>query len=719
MDVSPILDGLNDAQREAVTAPAEPVLVIAGAGSGKTRVLVHRAAWLIQVEHVSPQSLLAVTFTNKAAAEMRARIEQLLQMPARHLWIGTFHGLAHRLLRRHWQEAGLPQNFQIIDSADQDRLIKRLLKESTAADSEWSPREVKAFINSNKDEGLRPDHMDDGGDANRRRLIAFYDDYQQACDRGGLIDFAEILLRAHELWRNNAELLTHYQRRFRHVMVDEFQDTNAIQYAWLSLLTGGGAIPFAVGDDDQSIYRWRGAKVEHIGKFARDFPGTKIVKLEQNYRSTGNILKAANAIIENNGGRMGKNLWTDVGDGAPIKLYAAFNERDEADFIVNRLRDWVNQGNRRDEAAVLYRSNAQSRVLEEMLLNARMPYRVYGGLRFFERAEVKDVLAYLRLISNRNDDAAFERVVNVPARGIGARSVEAIRSYARANACSLWRAAGAVAADQMTARSANAITAFLNLIEGMASDSDALELHEIVDHIIHNSGLTSHYRKEGEEKAATRIENIEELVSAARGFSPETDEDMSLVDAFLAHAALEAGEGQADAWEDCVQLMTLHSAKGLEFPLVFLCGMEDGLFPHQRSITDPAGLEEERRLCYVGCTRAMSELYLSYAEQRRLHGMDNYGVPSRFINEIPKDLLEDIRPRAHVSRPVATRPSAGRNRSIEQPAVQLGRPVRHAKFGDGVILNCEGQGAHTRVQVNFEHAGTKWLVLNYANLELM
>ena len=722
-DTHPILQSLNDAQREAVSAPAQPVLVIAGAGSGKTRVLVHRAAWLIEVERVPPQSLLAVTFTNKAAAEMRSRIEQLLRMPAQHLWIGTFHGLAHRLLRRHWQEAGLPQNFQIIDSGDQDRLIKRLLKESTAADAEWSPREVKSFINNNKDEGLRPQHLDHGGDPNRKRLIAFYEDYQEACDRAGLIDFAEILLRAHELWRNNPTLLAHYQRRFQHVLVDEFQDTNAIQYGWLRLLTDGGAIPFAVGDDDQSIYRWRGARVEHIGKFSIDFPDTQIVKLEQNYRSTGNILNAANAIIENNGGRMGKNLWTDGIDGELIKLYAAFNERDEADFVVNRLKDWIAQGQRRDEAAILYRSNAQSRVLEEMLLNARIPYRVYGGLRFFERAEIKDVLAYMRLISSRDDDAAFERIVNVPARGIGARSIQTIRQYARANACTLWRAAGAVAAEQMAARAANAIKNFLSLIEQMTLDCEGLELHEIVDHVIHHSGLLDHYRKEGEEKAQTRIENVEELVSAARGFTPEPDaetENMSEVDAFLAHAALEAGEGQADAWEDCVQLMTLHSAKGLEFPLVFLCGLEDGLFPHQRSINDPSGLEEERRLCYVGCTRAMSALYLTYAEQRRLHGMDNYGVPSRFISEIPKSLLEEIRPRAHLSRPVAQRPSPRHaSAAIEAPAVQLGSLVRHGRFGEGVIVGCHGQGAHTQVTVNFETAGTKTLVLNYANLEFM
>ena len=722
MDITGLLEGLNDAQREAVTAPQEPVLVVAGAGSGKTRVLVHRAAWLMQVEQVPPQSLVAVTFTNKAASEMRARIEHLIQMPARHLWIGTFHGLAHRLLRRHWQDAGLPQNFQILDSGDQDRLVKRLLKESSAADSEWSPREVRGFINASKDEGLRPEHMDPGGDPNRKRLIEFYADYQSACERSGVIDFAEILLRAHELWRDNAELLGHYQRRFRHVLVDEFQDTNAIQYAWIRMLTAGGSVPFAVGDDDQSIYRWRGARIEHIAGFSRDYPGTRVIKLEQNYRSTGNILNAANAIIEHNGGRLGKNLWTEGSDGSPIRLYAAFNERDEADFVVNRLKDWIAQGNRRDEAAILYRSNAQSRVLEEMLLNARIPYRVYGGLRFFERAEIKDVLAFLRLVSNRDDDAAFERVVNLPTRGIGARSVEAMRQSARANATSLWRAAGAVASDPLAGRSAKAITGFLNLVESIAAACADLDLHEQVDHVIHATRLADHYRKEGEEKATTRIENMEELVSAARGFMPDASadtEEMTPLDAFLSHAALEAGEGQADAWEDCVQLMTLHSAKGLEFPLVFLCGMEDGLFPHQRSVTDPAGLEEERRLCYVGCTRAMQELYLTYAEQRRLHGMDNFGVPSRFIREIPEHLLEEVRPRARIQRPAATVARPRQTSAVEAPAVQLGRPVRHAKFGDGVILNCEGQGAHTRVWVNFESSGTKCLMLNYANLELM
>jgi DNA helicase-2/ATP-dependent DNA helicase PcrA len=721
MDVTPILESLNDAQRQAVTAPSEPLLVIAGAGSGKTRVLVHRAAWLIDVKGISPQSLLAVTFTNKAAAEMRRRIESLLQMPVNHLWIGTFHGLAHRLLRRHWQDAELPQNFQIIDSDDQLRIIKRLLKNLELDDDRWVPRQVQYFINAQKDEGLRPQHLDDEGDINRRQSIALYQSYQEVCDRGGLVDFAELLLRAHELWRDHPDILQHYQKRFRHVLVDEFQDTNAIQYAWLRLLAGKEGIPFVVGDDDQSIYRWRGARVEHIHQFQKDFPKTSVIKLEQNYRSTATILNAANAVIANNESRMGKNLWTEGVEGDAIRLYSAYNERDEADFVVGRLRDWSDQGNLRADAAVLYRSNAQSRVLEESLINAGLPYRVYGGLRFFERAEIKDALAYLRLISNRNDDSSFERIVNRPTRGIGARTVEAMRAYARANSCSMWRAAGAIASGNLGGRAATSVVVFLNLIEHMARDTANLELQEQVDHVIQGSGLIEFFQKEKGERGETRVENLEELVSAARGFNADTADEMTPLDAFLSHAALEAGEGQADAWEDCVQLMTMHSAKGLEFPLVFLCGMEDGLFPHQRSVADPNGLEEERRLCYVGITRAKQALYVTYAEQRRLHGMDSFSQPSRFIAEIPEELIEEIRPRVQVSRPMSPR-SRGHSASIAPGAglgVKLGQRVRHGKFGDGVILNCEGQGAHARVEVNFETAGTKWLVLSYANLDYM
>ena len=720
MDVTPILDSLNDAQRQAVTAAAEPTLVIAGAGSGKTRVLVHRAAWLIDVEGISPQALLAVTFTNKAAAEMRGRIESLLNIPVQHLWIGTFHGLAHRLLRRHWREAGLPQNFQIIDSDDQLRLIKRLLKNLEIDDSQWVPREIQYFINGQKDEGLRPKHLDDDGDPARRQMIALYQAYEEVCARGGLVDFAELLLRAHELWRDNTELLAHYQRRFSHLLVDEFQDTNAIQYAWLRLLAGKTGIPFVVGDDDQSIYRWRGARVEHIHRFQKNFPGTTVVKLEQNYRSTATILHAANAVIENNSSRLGKKLWTAGADGEAIRIYAAYNERDESDFILGRLRDWIEQGNLRADAAVLYRSNAQSRVLEEGLINAGIPYRVYGGLRFFERAEIKDALAYLRLISNLDDDSAFERVVNKPTRGIGARTADIMRSYALANSCSMWRAAGAIASDELNSRAANAVHAFLNLIASLARNTDALDLPDKIDHIIHASGLIDFFKKDKGEKGETRVENLLELVSAGRSFEPDPVEEMSPLDEFLSHAALEAGEGQADAWDDCVQLMTMHSAKGLEFPLVFMSGMEDGLFPHQRSISDPNGLEEERRLCYVGITRAMQTLYVTYAEQRRLHGMDNFSQPSRFIAEIPDEYVEEIRPRVQVSRPVRT-PSRGRTpvRPGAELGIRLGQRVRHQKFGDGVILNCEGQGAHARVEVNFETAGTKWLVLSYANLDLM
>ena len=578
MDVTPILESLNDAQRQAVTAPAEPQLVIAGAGSGKTRVLVHRAAWLIEVDGISPQSLLAVTFTNKAAAEMRGRIEALLHMPVNHLWIGTFHGLAHRLLRRHWQDAGLPQNFQIIDADDQLRIIKRLVKNLEFDNDRWVPREIQYFINAQKDEGLRPQHLDDEGDLNRRQFISFYKSYEEVCARGGLVDFAELLLRAHELWRDHPEILQHYQKRFRHLLVDEFQDTNAIQYAWLRLLAGKDGIPFVVGDDDQSIYRWRGARVEHIQQFQNDFPGTSVVKLEQNYRSTATILKAANAVIANNGSRIGKNLWTDGVAGEAIRIYSAYNERDEADFVVGRLRDWSDQGNPRADSAVLYRSNAQSRVLEESLINAGLPYRVYGGLRFFERAEIKDALAYLRLMSNRDDDSSFERIVNRPTRGIGARTVEMMRTYARANSCSMWRAAGAVASGDLGSRAASSVVVFLNLIERLARDTAVLDLQGQTDHVIHSSGLIEFFQQEKGERGETRVENLEELVSAAKSFTADPADEMSPLDAFLSHAALESGEGQADAWEDCVQLMTMHSAKGLEFPLVFLCGMEDGLF---------------------------------------------------------------------------------------------------------------------------------------------
>jgi DNA helicase II / ATP-dependent DNA helicase PcrA len=717
MDVSHLLDGLNDAQRQAVAAPLGSALVLAGAGSGKTRVLVHRVAWLIQVEGVSPHSILAVTFTNKAAAEMRRRIEGLLGHPGGSLWIGTFHGLAHRLLRLHWREAGLPQSFQILDAEDQARLLRKVLKALELDETRWVPREILWFINAQKDEGLRAKHLKDDGDPTRRQLIQIYHAYEEACRRGGVVDFAELLLRAYEIWKENPSLLEHYRTRFRHVLVDEFQDTNAIQYKWLTLLAGQTGLPFVVGDDDQSIYRWRGARVENLHQFRRDYPQAQLVKLEQNYRSTGTILKAANALIANNTGRLGKNLWTSGADGERVKLYAAFNERDEADFVVNRIRDWVERGGARSEVAVLYRSNAQSRVFEEAFLNARMPYRVYGGLRFFERAEIKDALAYLRLIASRADDTSFERVVNLPTRGIGARTLDQVRETARAKGTSLWMAAAACIQGELAQRAGQALLGFMQTIDKLAEEVRGLELHEQVDHIVQSSGLIEHYKKEKGERGEARIENLLELVSAARGFSPEGETDMQPLESFLAHAVLESGEGQADPYADCVQMMTLHSAKGLEFPVVFLAGVEEGLFPHQRSAADVTALEEERRLCYVGATRAMRHLYITYAEQRRLYGVDQYGQPSRFISELPAELVEEIRPRVQVSRPAFTR----RATMEEAPngAMRLGSRVRHAKFGDGVVLNFEGSGPQARIQVNFERQGTKWLMISYANLEVV
>ncbi len=718
MDVSHLLDGLNEAQRQAVGSPLGAALVLAGAGSGKTRVLVHRVAWLIQVEGASAHSILAVTFTNKAAAEMRGRIETLLGIPAGAMWVGTFHGLAHRLLRLHWREAGLPQGFQILDSEDQARLLRKVLKALELDETRWVPREIQWFINAQKDEGLRSKHIKDDGDPTRRQLIKIYHAYEEACRRAGVVDFAELLLRAYELWRDDPALLLHYQTRFRHVLVDEFQDTNAIQYQWLTLLAGRAGLPFAVGDDDQSIYRWRGARVENLHQFRRDYPQAVLYKLEQNYRSTGTILKAANALIAHNEGRLGKNLWTSGEDGERVKLYAAFNERDEADFVVNRIREWVQHGGARREVAVLYRSNAQSRVFEEAFLNARMPYRVYGGLRFFERAEIKDALAYLRLVASRADDTSFERVVNLPTRGIGAKTLDTLRDMARAGGTSLWTAATAALHDGLAQRAAQALQVFLRLIDGLAAEIAGLELHEQVDRVIQTSGLIEHFQKERGERGEGRVENLLELVSAAKGFSPEGETDMQPLESFLAHAVLESGEGQADPYADCVQMMTLHTAKGLEFPVVFLSGMEDGLFPHQRSIADLASLEEERRLCYVGATRAMRQLYITYAEQRRLYGVDQYGQPSRFIGELPADLVEEIRPRLQISRPVYPKRGGGLDEAPTH-GMRMGSRVRHPKFGDGVVLNFEGTGPQARIQVNFEGQGTKWLMLSYANLAVV
>lgn len=729
MDVSHILEELNKPQREAVSAESIPQLVLAGAGSGKTRVLVHRIAWLIQVEQVSPFAILSVTFTNKAAAEMRGRIGDLLGSPIGGMWVGTFHGLSHRLLRRHWQEAKLSQNFQILDTDDQLRLVKRVMRELQLDEKLWPAKQSLWYINKRKEEGERPQHIEDKGDPTTRQLIDVYKHYEEACERSGVVDFAELLLRSLELLRDNTEILQHYQKRFQHILVDEFQDTNTLQYAWIRLLAGEHIPPFVVGDDDQSIYGWRGAKIEHIQDFSRDFPQTKVIKLEQNYRSSGNILNAANAVIDNNEGRLGKNLWTDDGDGDPIHLYAAYNEIEEATYVASRIQQWVSHGNSHKEIAILYRSNAQSRVFESVLNENTIAYRVYGGQRFFERAEIKDALAYLRLTANRHDDPSFERVVNRPTRGIGDKTVGIIREYARNTSSSLWQATLYLLENTaFTARAGTNIAGFVSLINTMATDISDLPLDEQVDYVIEQSKLKEYYlKKEKGDAGQARIENLNELISAAQGFTYKPDdehEDMDFLTAFLAHASLEAGEGQGKAGDDCVQLMTLHSAKGLEFPLVFMVGLEEGLFPHQMSKEEPGRMEEERRLCYVGITRAEKQLVICYAEQRRLYGNTNYGEPSRFIDEIPETLIEEIRPKvttysnswkANYERENKPKLATRTN----ETGLTIGQQVSHAKFGEGVITDVEGAGNHARVQVNFDSVGSKWLVLSFAKLSIL
>ncbi|MEY3807047.1 MAG: hypothetical protein RI893_23 [Pseudomonadota bacterium] len=736
MDITSIIDPLNDAQRQAVTAPSQAMLVLAGAGSGKTRVLVHRIAWQIQVLGVSAHSILAVTFTNKAAKEMRSRIEDLLKLSAQSMWIGTFHGVAHRLLRRHAKQAKLPETFQVMDSGDQLRIIKRLLAALNLDADKWPPRQVQWHINAQKDEGIRARHTMESADPYQQQMLNIYKAYEELCDRSGLVDFAELLLRAHELLRDNQDVLEHYQQRFSQVHVDEFQDTNTIQYAWLRLLTEGRDNIFVVGDDDQSIYGWRGAKIENIYSFQQHYPNHQVIKLEQNYRSTGHILKAANKVISLNNSRMGKELWTEAGDGELISLYSAFNEQDEAHFVVERIRAWVKQGGLRKDVAILYRSNAQSRQFEERLMTTSTPYRVYGGLRFFERVEIKNALAYLRLMSNRNDDASFERVINTPTRGIGAKTVDDIRSIARDQNLSLW-ASAIVLINQRTlsARATNALIGFLELIKLFAVQAEALELFEKVKLVVEKSGLIQLYQKDKVDKGEEKVENLEELVNAARLFNASTIGDSvftlngadneglnvaegSDLELFLAHATLESGELQGDDFDDCVQLMTLHSAKGLEFKQVFLVGMEEGLFPSQQSVDDIGRLEEERRLCYVGITRAMQQLYLSYAESRRLYGRETNPRPSRFLREIPAEHLQNVRVKATVSRPVTMIKAKAQSLQIAGK-YKLGQRVSHQKFGEGVVLQMEGEGAQERVQIKFKQAGAKWLMLAYAQLEVL
>tara|TARA_B100001996_G_scaffold141215_1_gene107400 strand:+ start:608 stop:2881 length:2274 start_codon:yes stop_codon:yes gene_type:complete len=735
MDISLLVDQLNDGQRNAVAASSPHQLVLAGAGSGKTRVLVHRIAWLLEVEGVSPFAVMAVTFTNKAAKEMKGRLEELLNVPANGMWVGTFHGLAHRFLKLHWREAGLPQHFQILDSDDQLRLVKRVMRENNVDDSRYPPKQIQWFINEQKDEGRRAAHVMPSSDPFAKTLREVYYLYEQICQQNGLVDFGEILLRAHELWLENPDLLAHYQQRFRNILVDEFQDTNNIQYAWIRLLAGNKVSVMAVGDDDQSIYGWRGANIGNIRDFQQDFPGAELIKLEQNYRSTKTILAAANAVISNNSGRLGKNLFTDGAEGEPIRLYSAFNEQDEARYIADQVDNWAKEGNARADMAILYRSNAQSRTLEEALLRAGIPYRIYGGQRFYERLEIKNALAYLRLLLNRDDDGSVERVINVPARAIGEKTVDILRSFARDQGCSLWKSCElAIANNALPKRATSSVQSFLDLVDEMSAGIEELELQEIVSHVIENSGLIEHHKKEKGEKGQARVDNLEELVNAARQFDADEEPDLAEEDGdqplselaqFLDRAALDAGDGQADEYEDAVQLMTLHSAKGLEFPQVVLAGLEEGLFPHKMSMDEAEGLEEERRLAYVGITRAMDQLIITHAESRRLYGQENFSTPSRFIREIPSEYISEVRLKNTVSRPLSARPklggaiTTGRKLLDDSLPYGLGQRVLHAMFGEGTVVQFEGQGNGLRVQVNFDDAGSKWLVVSFAKLEAL
>ncbi len=652
MNASYLLENLNNKQREAVTSPRTNILILAGAGTGKTWVLVHRIAWLLMVNKVSPFSIIAVTFTNKAAAEMRNRINALLcDNENGIMWVGTFHGLAHRLLRAHYSDANLPQDFQILDSVDQYHLLRRIIKGINLDENKWSPRQAIWYINAKKDEGLRPQHVKSHDNPTEVTWLRVYKAYQEACDQAGLVDFSELLLRSYELWLNKPYILQHYRERFANILVDEFQDTNSIQYAWIRVLAGDNGKVMIVGDDDQSIYGWRGAQVINIQRFLQDFPATKVIRLEQNYRSTNNILKSANALIANNDNRLGKNLWTKGDDGELISLYCAFNELDEASYVVNRIKQWYEKGGSLKECAILYRSNRQSRVLEEALLQSSMPYRIYGGQRFFEKKEIKDALSYLRLVSNCNDDVSFERVVNIPTRGIGKRTLDIVFQAAREKQITLWRSCKYLLAEKvLVGRGAVAIKRFIELIESLIKETMNMPLYLQTDQVIRDSGLQAMYQHGKCKKAQTRIENLQELVTAARQFSyQEEDKDLMPLQAFLSYAALESGEGKVELHQDAVQLMTLHSAKGLEFPLVFIVGMEEGMLPSQISMEKSGRLAEERRLTYVGLTRAMEKLTLTYAERRRLYGKEVYHLPSRFITELPAECIDKICLRTTVS----------------------------------------------------------------------
>ena len=729
MDFSLLLDGLNDKQREAVAAPIGNYLVLAGAGSGKTRVLTHRIAWLIGVENVPESNILAVTFTNKAASEMRHRIESTLFQTSNHsmfgMWVGTFHSIANRLLRSHYLDADLPQDFQIMDSEDQIRLLKRLLKLHNIDEKHFPPKHVAWYINAQKDKGKRAKDIEHHNDPNEKKLVEIYQIYQEACDRAGLLDFAELLIRTYEMLKKKPLILQRYQQRFQHILIDEFQDTNNIQYDLIRLLAGDSGKVMIVGDDDQSIYGWRGAQVENIQKFLKDYPKAETIRLEQNYRSTGHILSAANELISNNDNRLGKNLWTSSGNGDPVEIYSAFNELDEARFVAAQIQQWKEDEGSYSECAVLYRSNSQSRVIEEALIQANIPYRIYGGMRFFERQEIKDALAYLRLIANRQDDAAFERVVNTPPRGIGDRTLDTIRQITRNRSITLWQAVQvALQEEQLSGRSASALLRFVELINAMDDETTEMALAEQTDFVIKKSGLYEMYKQEKGEKGEVRIENLEELVTATKQFTPpEEAEELTPLTAFLTHASLEAGEAQASPHQEYVELMTLHSAKGLEFPRVFMVGVEEGIFPSGMSF-DEGRLQEERRLAYVGITRAKRKLTISYAELRRLYGKEERHIPSRFIAELPEENIREIRLRGNINRAanfgaVAKHPPKTTASILEDDIWKMGQKVYHAKFGQGTIINVEGSGETTRLQIAFQGNGIKWLIAKMAKLEKM
>lgn len=712
--MSDLLNNLNQPQLQAVTLPSVHALILAGAGSGKTRVLTTRIAWLISTSQVGPHGVLAVTFTNKAAKEMTARLSSLVPINVRGMWIGTFHGLCNRLLRAHYREAGLPQTFQILDSADQLAMVKRLLKNLNIDDEKYPPRELCHFINAHKEQGVRAGQAEVYDNYTQKR-VEIYAEYEAQCNREGVVDFAELLLRCHELLQRNEPLRAHYQQRFRHILVDEFQDTNVLQYAWLRLLAGGGASVFAVGDDDQSIYRFRGAEVGNMRDFEREYAGPNIIRLEQNYRSQGNILAAANAIIKNNRERLGKNLWTDAGEGEPIRAFEAYSDLDEARFVVEEVRELVRDGVSPTQIALLYRSNAQSRVLENELFTKNVPYKVYGGLRFFERQEIKHALAYLRLLGNPDDDTAFLRVVNFPTRGIGARSLENLQATAHQMNSSLYNAAAS-----LTGKAGQTVGAFIRLIEALRTETEGLPLPEMVEHVIEKSGLAQHYRTEKE--GQDRLENLDELINAAATFVDDEGaigEGGALV-SFLTLASLEAGEHQAGEGQEAVQLMSVHAAKGLEFDVVFITGLEQGLFPHENSVNEGKdGLEEERRLMYVAVTRARQRLYVSCAQTRMLHGQTRYCMPSSFLDEIPENLMRKLNKKAEPASSVPAYGSFGGGYAepASAPGLRIGQTVEHAKFGVGVIVSTEGRGADARVQVNFGGAaGMKWLSLEYAKL---